>query len=337
MKTKISPTIVGMFVLGAMTLALIALLSFGGVNFFTKPQRFVVYFNESVHGLDLGSPVKLRGVRVGRVVDLNVQLDTRNNTSVVQVVCEFSRNTVKDEIGANLDLSNKKTLDKLIAQGLHAQLDVSGLATGLLFVELDFVTPPPETKDITVVADSRYVVIPSIPSTISEFQASLTQILASLKRVDFAGLSREMTGLLADTRKQVSGLELQKLTAEWTRAGAAINELANSGEFQKVFGHLNETIDQVSKMLAGLDAQLEPAGQKLNDALVQAKGVLQSFQEAAETARRFVSAQNGLGEETVRTMQQLNEAAAAVQRLADYLERNPNALLTGKKAAAQKP
>lgn len=338
MKTKISPTLVGMFVLGAMALALIALLSFGGINFFSKPQRFVVYFDESVHGLDLGSPVKLRGVRVGRVVDLNVQLDTRHNTSVVQVVCEFSRNTVKDEVGASLNLSSRKELDRLIAQGLRAQLDVSGLATGLLFVELDFIKAPEATPPITVVADSHYVVVPSIPSTISEFQASLTEILSGLKRVDFAGLSKEMTGLLADTRKQVSGLELQKLTAEWTKAGASINQLANSGEFQKVFGHLNETIEQVSKMLTNVDAQLEPAGQKLNDALSQAKGVLQAFQEAAETARRFVSAQNGLGEETVRTMQQLNEAAAAVQRLAEYLERNPNALITGKKApGASKP
>ena len=66
MKTKVSPTIVGLFVLGALTLGVAALLMFGGVNFFSKPQRFVVYFEESIHGLDLGSPVKLRGVRVGR-------------------------------------------------------------------------------------------------------------------------------------------------------------------------------------------------------------------------------------------------------------------------------
>jgi paraquat-inducible protein B len=330
-KTKISPTIVGMFVLGAMTLALIMLLSFGGINFFSKPQRFVVYFDESVHGLDLGSPVKLRGVRVGRVVDLNVQYDTRNKTSVVEVVCEFSRNTVKNEIGENIDVSSRKQLEKLISQGLHAQLDVAGLATGLLFVELDFADAPVERPPVTVVADKRFVVIPSIPSAISEFQASLTAILTNLKGVDFAGLSREMTALLADTRKQVAGLELQKLTAEWTKAGASINQLASSGDFQKVFAHLNETIDQVSKVLANLDAQVQPAGQKLNDALAEAKLVMQSFHDAAETARRFISAQNGLGEETVRTMMQLNEAAAAVQRLAEFLERNPNALITGKK------
>ena len=70
MKTKISPAVVGMFVIGAMMLIIVALLAFGGVNFFSKPQRFLVYFDESIHGLDMGSPVKLRGVRVGRVLSM---------------------------------------------------------------------------------------------------------------------------------------------------------------------------------------------------------------------------------------------------------------------------
>jgi len=321
-----------MFVLGAMALVLIALLSFGGINFFSRPQRFVVYFDESVHGLDLGSPVKLRGVRVGRVVDLNVQFDTRNKNSVVEVLCEFSHSSVKDEIGARIDVSSRKELEKLITQGLRAQLGVSGLATGLLFVELDFVDLPVASPTVTAIADPQFVVVPSVRSAIAEYQASLTEILSNLKRVDFAGLSREMNGLLADTRKEINGLELAKLTAEWTKAGTAVNELARSGDFQKTFARLNETIDQISKMLANVDAQVQPAGQKLNDALAEAKVVLKSFNDAAETARRFVSAQNGLGEETIRTMMQLNEAAASVQRLAEFLERNPNALLTGKKA-----
>jgi len=331
-KTKISPTLVGMFVIGAVALVLIALLSFGGINFFSKPQRFVVYFDESIHGLDLGSPVKLRGVRVGRVVDLNVQYDAKNKKSVVEVICEFSRSTVKDEKGAPIDVSERKELQKLIDSGLRAQLGVSGLATGLLFVELDFVDVPTEAPPVTGITDPKFVVVPSVPSAISEFQASLTEILTNLKRVDFAGLSREMNGLLADTRKQISGLELTKLSEEWTKAGTAVNTLVSSGDLQRTFAHLNETIDQVSKMITNLDTQVQPAGVKLNETLVQAQDVLKTFNEAAESARRFISAQNGLGEETVRTMNQLADAAASVQRLAEFLERNPNALITGKKA-----
>ena len=334
MKTKISPTLVGMFVIGAITLALIALLSFGGINFFSKPQRFVVYFDESIHGLDLGSPVKLRGVRVGRVVDLNVQYDARNKKSVVEVICEFSRSTVKDEIGAPIDVSSRQELEKLIENGLRSQLAVSGLATGLLFVELDFVDPtePSPAAPVMAIADPKYAVVPSVRSAISEFQASLTEILSNLKHVDFPGLSREMTGLLVETRKQISGLNLAKLSSEWTKAGTAVNDLARSGEIQHTFVHLNETIDQVQKMLVGIDSQVQPAGVKLNETLAQAQVMMKTFNDAAESARQFISAQSGLGEESIRTMTQLTEAAASVQRFADFLERNPNALIIGKKS-----
>src|SRR3954467_8974227 len=102
-----------MFVLGALILGVIGLLSFGGVNFFTKPQRFVVYFDESIHGLDLGSPVKLRGVRIGRVTDLNVRYDDKTNHSVVAVVCEFSRDKVTDPKGVLINVADRAELQTM--------------------------------------------------------------------------------------------------------------------------------------------------------------------------------------------------------------------------------
>jgi paraquat-inducible protein B len=99
-KTKLSPTIVGVFVIGAIALGVLALLSFGGLHFFSQPQRFVVYFDESVHGLDLGSAVKLSGVRIGHVVDLNVRYDARSNHSQVGVVCELSRDILTDAMAS---------------------------------------------------------------------------------------------------------------------------------------------------------------------------------------------------------------------------------------------
>ena len=61
MKLKLSPAAVGMFVLGAMLLGVIAFLSFGGTNIFSKPSRFLIYFDESVSGLDPGASVKVGG------------------------------------------------------------------------------------------------------------------------------------------------------------------------------------------------------------------------------------------------------------------------------------
>lgn len=121
MKTKISPTVVGLFVLGAILLGVIALFSFGGVNFFSKPERFVVYFNESIHGLDQGSPVKLRGVRIGRVVGMKVRaipgVSADEPRSVVAVVCELSRDVVANAAGEPVDVSDRGELQQLVDQG----------------------------------------------------------------------------------------------------------------------------------------------------------------------------------------------------------------------------
>ena len=132
MKTKVSPAIVGLFVLGAFALGLIALLSVGSLSLFSKPHRFMVYFDESIHGLDLGSPVKLRGVRVGRVVDLAVHYDDVANRSVVVVTCELSRNVITDEKGAQLKIAEARDIQTMVDHGLRAQLGVLGLALGFV-------------------------------------------------------------------------------------------------------------------------------------------------------------------------------------------------------------
>jgi paraquat-inducible protein B len=329
-KTKISPAVVGLFVLGAMLLVLVALLSFGGVNFFSKPQRFVVYFDESIHGLDLGSPVKLRGVRVGRVVDLNVRYDAASNKSVVAVVCEFSRNMIIDDKGQAIDVSDRSALQALVDHGLRAQLGVVGLATGLLFVELDFYDPHLYPAGAQA-ADAKRIVMPAVPSAISEYQASLTEILSDLKRVDFAGLSRNLNAMLVTANQKLQAVDTARLSERWAKAAEAVETLATDPEIKKTFGNLNAASNDLRALIARLDTQVQPTSDKLVQTLEEARKSLAAFNDAAASAQRFIAAQSGVGEEADKTLEQLREAAAAVQRLADFLERNPNAIITGRK------
>ena len=329
MKTKVSPAIVGMFVIGAFALGIVALLTFGGVNFFAKPQRFVVYFDESVHGLTLGSPVKLRGVPVGRVVDLNVRYDEKTNHSVVAVLCEFSKDKVTDTRGTAVNVADRAELQAMVDHGLRARLDVQGLATGLLFVELEFLNPkdyPAESRIIEL----KYVVIPYVPSAISEFQTNLTEILNDIKKVDFAGIGRELKQLLVDTHKQIDGLDVKGLVAQWQKAGASVDALASSPETKQTLANLNATLVELRAVLAKLDTQITTNGTELKATLVQTKETLASFNAAADSARRFITAQSGLGADTSHALSQLADAAEAVQRLAEFLERNPQALISGK-------
>jgi paraquat-inducible protein B len=333
MKTKFNPAVVGAFVIGGFALLIIALLSFGGVSFFSKPQQFVVYFDESIHGLDKGSPVKLRGVRIGRVSSLNIRYDAKNNKSVVAVVCEFNKDIVTDGDpgGGVFDVSSRAKLQTLVDRGLRAQLGVLGLATGLLFVELDF-KDPKEYPATTLASDPRYVAVPYVPSAITEIQNSVTDILASIKRVDFPALSRELVALLAETRKRLEGVDFKGLVDQWKKTGTSVDTLATSTtpQLKETLANLNAAVTELRGTFAKLDTQVGTNGEQLTATLKQARETLESFNAAAAGARKFIAAQSGLGEEATRALSQLAEAASAVQRLADFLERNPQALISGK-------
>jgi paraquat-inducible protein B len=331
-KTKVSPAVVGAFVIGGFALLFLALMSFGGVSFFSKPPRFMVLFNESIHGLDIDSPVKLRGVRVGRVKDLNIRYDQQSNRSVVAVVCEFGKDAMTDARGVGINVSSREELQALVDRGLRAQLGVLGLATGLLYVELDIVNPAefPAPKDL---GDPRYVVVPALPSAISAFQASASEILSKIKKVDFAGLSEELKALVAQTRKQVAGIDVRGVVEQWKKTGVAVEALATSPDIKRTFDNLNQTATELRGVMARLDAQVDPAGKELAATLAETRKAVQAFNDAADATRGFFKTNAGVGVEIGDSLGRLNEAVEAVRRLADFLERNPNALLTGKKRA----
>jgi paraquat-inducible protein B len=248
----------------------------------------------------------------------------------VAVVCELSRNMIIDSKGQAIDVSDKAELQTMVDHGLRAQLGVIGLATGLLFVELDFYDPHQYPADVPL-ADAKRVVVPAVPSTISEYQASLTEILSDLKRVDFAGLSRNLNAVLTTANTKLQGLDTAQLSERWSKAADAVATVATDPEIRKAFATLSAAGNDSRTLIAKLDQQVQPSADKLARTLDQARQALATFNEAAASAQRFIQAQAGLGAQTDQTLEQLREAAVAVQRLADYLERNPNAVITGRK------
>lgn len=333
MKTKLSPSLVGLFVLGALLLAGVGVVTFGNVSLFTKPPRFTVFFDESVHGLDLGSAVKFRGVRVGRVADIRVRYDVANRRSEVQVVCELSRDSIADPSGDAINMGEREQLEKFVREGLRARLGVVGLATGLLFVELDFFNPRQYPAAPPTFADDTYARVPAVRSTIAEFQASLSDILAKLKDVDIAALARETTGLVNDARRQLNALDLPQLVNESTQTVRAFRNLATDPVWLAAAANANGAITDLRGVIAKIDGQVGPTAENLNAVLVQAKAAVDSFNAAAQTVGQFVAAQQGLGADTAVAVRRITEAADAVRRLVEFLERNPAALITGSKNA----
>ena len=274
--------------------------------------------------------MKLRGVRVGRVTSLDIRYDEKKNESVVAVVCELNRDMVTDPTGLMIDVSSREALEELVRRGLRAKLEVAGLATGLLFVQLEFLDPKEHPIDRRV-TDSRYVVVPAVQSAIAEFQAGLSEVLANLKRVDLATPAKDISTLAATAKKQMESIDLKGLAEQWKKTGEQFETLAKNPEFKKTFDNLNAVVGDLRAMIAKLDAQIEPTQKEFAATMAEAKKTLAEFNTTATAAQGFIASHGGIGEEVATTLVHLNEAADAVKRLADFLERNPNALITGRK------
>lgn len=318
-----------MFVLGAMLVGVIAFLSFGGSNVFSKPARFFIYFNESVSGLDPGAAVKITGVRIGRVAAVNVRYDRASKDALVQVTCEIDRNILTDSAGKQIDLTVPSQLQTLIDRGMRARLSLTGI-TGLLFVDLKFEDPKVYPADSRFMAD-QYPVVPSIPSPISEVLQSTVEIVADIKKVDFAGLGKELKTLLATTNQRISDLDVKALGARVGRAADAVTDFVNSPDAKQAFANLNGAISDLRATLAKLDGNMGPVGDELKNTLTSAQRALKSLDATAVTTQRFVVSQGNVGDELTQSLRQLADAAAAIERLADTIDRNPSSLIVGKK------
>ena len=106
---------------------------------------------------------------------------------------------------------------------------------------------------------------------------------------------------------------------------------ASDPEIKKSFAELNAAGNDLRALVAKLDQQVQPSSDKLIQTLNEDRQALATFNAAAASAQHFIQAQTDLGSEAGKTLEQLREAAASVQRLADFLERNPNAIITGRK------
>lgn len=329
MKIKLSPAAVGMFVLGALLLGVVAFLSFGGNNIFIKPSRFLVYFTESVSGLDPGAGVKVNGVRIGRVAAINVRYDQASREALVQVVCQIDRNILTDSTGKAIDLTSPAELQALIDRGLRARLNLTGI-TGLLFVELDFEDPRKYPANPRFMAE-LYPVVPSITSPISEVQASIVDIVADIKKVNFAELSKQLRTLLATTNQKIGDFDVKGLGAKVGGAADAVTAFVNSPEARQTFLNLNAALADLRVVLARIDGNVGPVSEDLKKTLAEAQVALKSIESTAATTQHFIAAQGSVGDEVTTSLRQLADAAAALERLSDSLSRNPSALIVGKK------
>ncbi len=303
MSTSANRTLVGLFVLGGLALTLGFLLALGGGWFAGDRPRALARFDQDVSGLDTGSAVRLRGVTVGKVASILVQVGGADPRGGVPVVLEIDPG-IAARLGAGEVLGTQEGLDGAIRSGLTAKLRLQSFVTGVLYVDLDYAAPRAEAP---AKADGLTV----IPTELSDHVA-LTQAvgrtLENLSAVDFADLAAK-AGKLSDSLRALSDSpEVGQATKDLAAAMASLNRLS-----------------------AALESQTGPLTGDLRATAEEARRTLGQLGRAADNLGDLAKPGGATRLQLDQSLQDLGEAAQAIKALADYLDRHPEALLRGKR------
>jgi paraquat-inducible protein B len=230
---------------------------------YAEKRRFLLYFDGSVRGLSPGAPVEFRGIQIGEVVDVKLQINvaTREFQIPVLIDIEPQRVTPSGQLPpdwARLDKQERQNriFDQLVAQGMRAQLKTGNLLTGKLIVDMDIYD---KVKTAAIDYSGTYPVLPTVPTSLEEITSRVATILDKLEQFPIDRIGKNMDATL-------EGLQL--------------------------------TVTQTQKTLLALEKTL--------------------------------STDSPLQQEMQQTLEELSGAARSLRLLADYLERNPEAILRGK-------
>ncbi len=358
MSKRANTTVVGAFVIGAIALVLGAVMMFGTGQFFDERVVVVTVFQGSVTGLQVGSPVEFRGVPVGTVTSIKALYDPEKTSFKIPVYMSLNRDSVTDIRSDERAPSPEEEIKKMIEAGLRARLDIRSLITGTKFVALDF---RPDTPAILAGIEGD---VPEIPSTASPldkvtslFDKLDVDALAGKAVLTMDGISALVNSpILASTIENLDNtarnanelvLQLQADTRKLSQTAIATLEQTRQ-TVAAVETALATTLSDVSRLSNSTDERLARVAEKLDTALSAVQTLATNFdqqtQPLSDSAKATMdqatltlrAAESLIGEDSNTRynldamLEELATAARSVRLMADYLERNPDALLKGR-------
>lgn len=238
---------IGVFVAGGVALLVFALLAFGGGQMFLPKIKAETYVKGSVQGIDVGTPVKFRGVLIGKVTKINfafTEYDLKESdglSNYVVLFMEINRAVFPGMFTDDLT----PLLTKGIEQGLRVRIEPQGI-TGLNYLDIDYFDPTrfpalwPHWKP-------HVYYIPSAPGELTSFLDSINGILREVEKLNIGGISQTGTELLDNLNKAVVGAQIDKISGDLQ----ALIKDSNS-VLQKA--RIPELSADATKFLAGLEA-----------------------------------------------------------------------------------
>ena len=197
--------------------------------------KVVMFFNGSVRGLTVGAPVSLRGIPIGKVTDINLEMDEKNAEVRIPIIAEIEPDRIKILHKEN-SISTKDNIKHLINEGLRAQLQTGSLITGQLFISLDMM---PKTKIVAHTNNTGYLEFPTVPNSIEQITQSAQAIM-----------------------DKVSKLPLEEMTAEVTKTLQTLQ--TTSKEANKTLASIKTTVDTANNTLKSTDKTMQTTQELLN-------------------------------------------------------------------------
>lgn len=320
---------VGLFVVFGIA-ALVGLVIFFSGDAIRSGKNFETYIRESVQGLDVGAPVKFRGVTLGRVTEIGLVRatygkdapDPGNSQAYAMVLVRFRMDTAK--IGVKIPF------DEAIRNGLRARLASQGI-TGVSYIELDF-EPPKAYPPLAVPWEPRDTYIPSMPSTLTRVQDAGQQLLQKLNDVDIVALVAGLNKLVGDLRETLNRGDVHALLTNSTATLNAIQDAVRAANLAALSEQAQQALKAANNAANGqqtrdLISNANQAVEKLSAAITQLQPLIVSLQATAQRA------DNGSADLLRSLGPMLRDLQATVSNLRDastQLRRDPGQTLFGK-------
>jgi paraquat-inducible protein B len=328
MSKQANKTLIGGFVIGAVALLVAVILILGSGTFFTERDSYVLYFEGSVKGLNIGAPVVFRGVKVGSVTDISLMADPEELTVRIPVIIEVEPDKFKKTVQKQ-GRDPEKTIQLLIEKGLRAQLVMQSFVTGQLMVNLDF---NPEKPARFSGLKSEHPEIPTIASGLEELVTKIEELPLSelINRANSSLEGLEDLVKSPELKKSISALhgalkDIRILVQDMhVNVAPLLAGIENSSNAARV------AFEQAEKTFSSIDgatAELTPSAQ---EALNSATSAMKHAEETLVSIQSFFAKDSQLMYELNNTLRELTATSRSIRIFVEYIEEHPEAFLKGK-------
>jgi len=329
MNKKISPAMIGAFVIGAVALIVIAILVFGSGRLFRQTRDFVLYFDNSVNGLRIGAPVKVKGVEIGSVKDIRLQLEKGGEVNKIPVIIEIDLEKLTSRGATSVVAENREALNKAIVdRGLRAQLAMESLVTGLLYVAIDFFPGSPINLVQRPDGDYKYPEVPTLPTSLEQAKGAVDRILNKLEEIDFKELGANLQATLKGVNRTVNSPEIESVLRSLARVMPRVDEAVVN--IRNLAGTMDDKVKILADDLQHTSGDARLALKQAGDALKQTEETMKRAEAAVANIETLSDLDSPVNYELIKGLRDVSSAARSLRALTDYLERNPRAPIFGK-------